>query len=757
MLAQGTGSTAFYLICATVGLAILGMAANEWRRLGSAHYQRITVAAGVLLLGRMIGLLVLPSDWSSDMSCQEWALEGLTLTGFMWAYLFDTFVTRRRASLFVVAALTMVLGLLAICLLLRSGWLSPPLPSAAWPTVLLLLSGLGLLQWTRHRQRFSLWLGSAFLVSSLGAGSALLGFRQGALLAHLGALPLFAIETYRAILVDLSGYGLELQAAGEQALQQTQDLALLLEVSQAIAASLDLPVVLERVSEAMARAVNADWAYVLLRVDDHPEELIVAARYSWWGQRWTQDSQLQRRLTIRLADFSLLRHAIVRRRQVSANLQTDYEQFRRLHDLQARPQSGPTLIQPIYRQNRSLGAVLLGHVGSRNTFSQADSRLCQALVPQVAAAIDNARLYQGLGAQAHQLAELLRAREQEAVQCQAILESVADGVVVTNQAGKAILVNAAAERILALPRQELIGQTINRLYPGLMLADEEGAGDRAVLAWGSKAVKRSLAPVQMPDGTLLGYVAVFRDVTYQQQAQQATSEFVATVSHKLQTPLTSMKGYIELLLHGAAGKVPPQQHHFLDIVHSDTEQMIRLVNNLIVVSEMEQEAIEIDPWPVDMESVIREAVEAIGSRAAERQLDLKVSLPRDLKPAKGDPERLRQIMDNLLDNSVRYTPPGGNITVWAAEAHLAEENAAPQHYLVISIRDTGVGIPPEEHDRIFEKFYRVDDPLLVQARGPGMGLAIVKNLVEAHGGRIWVESESEAGSTFSFTIPSLAE
>jgi signal transduction histidine kinase len=757
VLAQGTGSTAFYLVCATVGLVILGMAANEWRRLGSAHYQRITVAAGVLLLGRMVGLLVLPTDWSSDMGCQEWVLEGLTLTGFMWAYLFDTFTTRRRASLFVVAALTMVLGLLIPCLLIRLGWLLPPLPSAVWPMVLLLLSGVGLLQWIRHRQRFSLWLGSAFLVSSVGAGFALLGFQQSALLAHLGALPLFAIETYRAILVDLSSYGLELQVLGKQALQQTQDLALLLEVSQAIAASLDLTVVLERVSEAMARAVNADWAYVLLRVDDHPEELIVAARYSWWGQRWTQDSQLQRQLTIRLADFSLLRHAIVRRRQVSANLPTDYEQFRRLHDLQARPQSGPTLVQPIFRQNRSLGAMLLGHVGSRNTFSEADGKLCQALVAQVAAAIDNARLFQSLEDQAHQLAELLRVREQEAVQCQAILESIADGVATTNQAGEVILVNAAAERILALPRQELIGQTINRRYPGLTLTDEEGTDDQAVLAWGSRAVKRSLAPVRMPDGAVLGYVAVFRDVTHEQQAQQATSGFVATVSHKLQTPLTSIKGYIELLLHGAAGTVPPQQYRLLDIVHSDTEQMISLVNNLIVVSEMAQEEIEIDPWPVDMRNVITEAVEAIGSRAAERQLDLQVNLPRDLKPAKGDPEQLRQIMDNLLDNSVRYTPPGGSITVWAAEAHLAEETASPRHYLVIGVRDTGVGIPPEEHDRIFEKFYRVDSPLLVEASGTGMGLAIVKSLVEAHGGRIWVESDSEAGSTFSFTIPSLED
>jgi signal transduction histidine kinase len=144
---------------------------------------------------------------------------------------------------------------------------------------------------------------------------------------------------------------------------------------------------------------------------------------------------------------------------------------------------------------------------------------------------------------------------------------------------------------------------------------------------------------------------------------------------------------------------------------------------------------------------------AVRSKAAAGELDLSLRLPPDLSPALGDPEGLRQIMDNLLDNAIHFTPPQGRITIWAAEAHLDEAEATPHDFLVVSVRDTGVGIPPEEHERIFERFYRVDNARSLEAGGTGMGLAIVKSLVTAHGGQVWVESEPGAGSTFSFTVP----
>ncbi len=744
MPTQVTGGAAFHLICAAIGLIIMGMAANEWRRLGTAEYGRLAVAGGVLLLGRMmIWGLSLTGRQPEGIWLEE-LLQGLTLLTFTWACLFQTFSRPRQANLFLFATAVILGSILAWNLL------AEPLPGALtiWSALLLLLSGFALLQWVRHRRKSSAWVGIAFLLSLLSAGLGLLGRQPASLLGHLTALPLFAIETYRIIVADLSAYGLELRSISGQALRQTEEMAFLLEVGQAITASLELPVVLERISESAARAVNAAWAYVLLTTDDNPEELTVVARYGWWGRRWTQESQVQRKTTIRLADYSLLRHAVLRRRQLLANEPEEYEQFEPLHRLLARPQSGPTLIQPIYLQERTLGVLLLGHSGLHQTFSEADGRLCQGLMAQVATAIENARLYHSLDEQAQKLADLLRAREEELAQRQAILESIADGVVVAGDRGNVVLVNAAAEQILGVPRQKLMGRTIKRLYTELLRA-----GGQAVFEWGDKLVKGNLAPVKMPDGSLLGYVAVFRDVTRERQAEEAKSKFISTISHELRTPMTSIKGYVDLLMAGAVGKLTAQQKQFLEVVATNAERMVSLVNNLIAVSEIERGMIQIEARPVDMKGVIEEAVQAMRPQAAERQLDLTVTLPPKLCPVLGDPQLLRQIVDNLLNNALHYTPPKGRITVWTAEANLENNDGAPQRYLVVNVRDTGVGIPIEEQGRIFEAFYRVENPLSVEAGGVGMGLAIVKRLVEAHGGRIWVESQPNAGSTFSFVIP----
>jgi PAS domain S-box-containing protein len=752
VLAQGLGGTAYYLICAIIGLMIAAMAANEWRRLGMNDYLRVVVAAGAVVLGRMVGALLL-SAWPRDVACLEWALEGLTLLLFTLAFLYRAFPTQRLALLYLALSLAVVGGLLGWCVLAQSEPVSPSWLGRAWPALLLVLSCFALAQWAYHRRQFSAWLVCAWGVSLLAAAGGLLGWLQVAVLGHLAALSLFAIETYRAILADLAAFGYELQDVSERALRQTREMAFLLEVSQAIAASLDLPVVLERVSEAVARAVNADWAYILLPPESDADKMAVAVQYGWWGRRRKQDAEPVRQIVFSPADFPGLHQALQQRHQVLANEPEEYEPFGRLHEMLGRTQNGPTLVQPILLKERSLGAVLLGHVAEQAFFSEEDAKLCQALVGQVATAIDNARLYQSVDDQTRRLVELLRVREEEATQRQAILESIADGVVVAGGGGDVVLANAAAERILGLSREQLLGQTIKRLYAELLRARGRGSGAQAVFEWDDKVVKGNLAPVKMPDGTLLGYVAVFRDVTLEQQAEQAKSQFVATVSHELRTPMTSIKGYIELIAAGAAGVVNQQQRHFLNVVDGNTERMIGLVNNLIAVSEMERGLIRIEPRPVDLKSVIEDAVQAVRSKAEERRQNLNVSVPADLVPARGDAQRLRQIVDNLLDNALRYTPVEGRVDVWAAEVALEENGASPQHYVVVNVRDTGVGIGLEEQGRIFEKFYRAENSLSIEAGGTGMGLAIVKTLVEAHGGRVWVESKPGAGSTFSFIVP----
>ncbi|MBN1659904.1 MAG: GAF domain-containing protein [Anaerolineae bacterium] len=739
-----------YLIGAAVCLIMLGMAVTEWRRLATADYKRISLAAGVLMVTCLAAALVTWLRGPVVMPCLSSAGTGLAINFFTWALLQRASASARRGVIALAAGAAIVVALLGACLLLPSA--RHVVIDLAWPAALLILHAAALFFWLRNRRHSSLWMVAAYLVSAVGVVVMLAGQVQVQLYTFCVTLALFAVETYRLVRADLASYSQELQSVSESALQQTQDLAFLLEVAQAVAASLDLPVVLDRVSEAMARAVDADWAYVLLHSENDSEDLVVAARYGWWGRRGQPNGWAVRPTVVRLADFSLLRHAIIRRRQVLANRPEDYQQFEALHEVLQRPQSGPTLVQPICAGERSLGVILLGHVGRQRLFTEEDGRLCQALTGQVATAIDNARLYQSVDDQARRLADLLRVREEEAMQRQAILESIAEGVVVAGETEDVVMANAAAERILGLPREKLIGRTIKRLYAELWRTGASQHGDSAVFQWGNKEVTGSLAPVKMPDGTLLGYVAVFRDVTRERQSELAKGQFIETVSHELRTPMTSIKGYVELLAAGAVGPVNPQQRHFLNIVGSNSERMVGLVNNLIAISEMDRGVVTIEPRRVDLANVIQEAVNAIRQGAEERNLDVALTLPPTLAPARGDPQQLRQVMDHLLDNAIRYTPHGGRIAVWAAEAHL-EDDAAAHTDLVVSVRDTGVGIPQEDHERIFEKFYRGDNALSIEAGGAGVGLAIVRSLVQAHGGKVWVESEPGAGSTFSFTVP----
>jgi PAS domain S-box-containing protein len=765
MLAQSLGGMTFYLVCVILGMVMLGMAANEWRRLRQEKYKRIAVATGVLLLGRTAGLLVLLLGLQPLVACQEWALESLTLAVFVWAFLFSSFATPQRVLLFAVLSTAITAGLLILCLLPWTQSSSSPWPTTAWLSALLLLGVFALVQWARNRQRFSGWLGIAFLGVSLGALVGLLGLRSGTQLGYLAALTLFAIETYRAILDDFGGTWRELQDIGVRTLQQTQEVAFLLEVSRAITASLDLPVILERVAESVARAVDADWAYVMLPVQDNVEQLIVAARYGWWGRRWTQESQISKKVVIRLDDFSLIRHAFLRQRQVLANDPRDYEQFEPLHNLLARPQSGPSLIQPIYLQDRSLGLLLLGRVEtapreggeSGRSFSSADAELCQALAAQVATAIGNARLYQKMEAQAHQATELMRAREQKIIQFQAILESIVDGVIVAEEGGEVILANAAAERILGVPRQRLLDQAIQHLFKELLQARERHESDAVAFEWGDKVMAGSLSPVSMLDGTPLGYVAVFRDVTRERQAEQARAESLAAVSHQFQAVLTAIKGDIALLVAGTGEQATREQGQLSDRVDANTERMTCFVNNLIAMAEMERGVIQIQPGPVDLRTVIDEAIQCVCPEAGTNGLEFTVNVPSDLSPAWGDRRWLRQIVDNLLDNAVRCTPENGHVAIWAAEAHLENEGAAPRNYLVVSVRDAGARIPTKEQGQVHEKPHGVDGGASRRLAESNLRLAVAKGLVEAHGGRIWVDSQTGVGTTLSFSIPTTVD
>jgi signal transduction histidine kinase len=257
----------------------------------------------------------------------------------------------------------------------------------------------------------------------------------------------------------------------------------------------------------------------------------------------------------------------------------------------------------------------------------------------------------------------------------------------------------------------------------------------------------NLAPV-INNGEFFGTVSVFRDITHLIEVDRLKSEFVATVSHELRTPMTSIKGYVDILLMGVAGGMSEQQRRFLEVVQENTARLTILVNDLLDLSRIEAGQVNLRMQPVDLAEIIDETMLEINrlTVAENKSMQFDIQLPLELAPIHGDPERIRQILINLLGNAFNYTLEDGKVVL---SVHQLENE------IRIDIRDNGIGIPPREQERIFDRFYRGDNHMVIATAGTGLGLSIVSKLINMHKGRIWVQSSGVEGegSTFSFTLP----
>lgn len=229
------------------------------------------------------------------------------------------------------------------------------------------------------------------------------------------------------------------------------------------------------------------------------------------------------------------------------------------------------------------------------------------------------------------------------------------------------------------------------------------------------------------------------------EADRLKSEFVSHVSHEIRTPLTSIKGYIDNLRDGVAGELNEMQEDYLERMHKNVERLARLINDLLDISRMESGKTRINLAPLLLPKLVEEVVSGLRLIAAQKGIQFNLNPFEGNGELKGDRDKLEQIMTNILDNAIKFTPQGGQITVALKE---------DQGCIRVSIRDTGPGIPPEEQSRVFDRFYRIErGDLPFRTKGTGLGLFIAKTLVEMHGGRIWVKSEVGKGSEFSFTLP----
>lgn len=378
-----------------------------------------------------------------------------------------------------------------------------------------------------------------------------------------------------------------------------------------------------------------------------------------------------------------------------------------------------------------------------------------------------AALASALNETAASMDRTIRSLSGERNRSSAILRSMVEGVAVVDARERLVFSNRAFSEILSLGAGVIEGRPLievvrNSELLGLIrraLNGEEGL--RSDIAMGivqQRSFSVTATPVQALDsanrpaanqanarqaeGQPSGAVVVLHDVTELRRLERVRQDFVANVSHEFKTPLTAIQGFAETLLSGAL-EDPRNNRRFLEIIRDHAARLASLTDDLLKLARIEAGKLEVEFVPVNILELVEQCAETALLKASRKQIAFETDVPSGLPAVRGDASLLREVLQNLLDNAIQYTPEAGCIRVSVA---LNGREA------VIAVSDTGIGIPLADQERIFERFYRVDAARSREAGGTGLGLSIAKHIVEAHGGRLWVKSEIGHGSKFSFSI-----
>ncbi len=358
--------------------------------------------------------------------------------------------------------------------------------------------------------------------------------------------------------------------------------------------------------------------------------------------------------------------------------------------------------------------------------------------------------------------------EAERQHAEAILHSLHDAVIVTDAFNELKMANTRAAEVLGFALDAALHKPIDQVISDdalrRLIHDERDLatpGHRKHVDYrlangdGEEEDEESGPPPMHYDVTLSslpdmkrgvgGVVTILRDVTREREISQMKSDFVSKVSHELRTPLSSINAYIELLLDGEATD-EKSQHEFYEIIKNEADRLNRLIDNMLNISRIEAGIVKIERTEVDFAKAIRRAVEVIQPQAKQKDIGVHVKTSPLACTAMADADMIHQVLLNLMSNAVKYTPEGGRVTV-------SVENDDTMGGVMVTIADTGLGIPPDALPKVFDKFYRIENYKRV-AKGTGLGLALVKHIVETvHHGQISVTSELGMGSKFTFTIP----
>ncbi len=334
----------------------------------------------------------------------------------------------------------------------------------------------------------------------------------------------------------------------------------------------------------------------------------------------------------------------------------------------------------------------------------------------------------------------------------AIITNFVDGLLVFDRENKLSLINPQAEDFFEIKGERIIGKPILKLSevvllkPLIKLLSKEGKGifRKEVQIKENVTLEASTVPM-MREEEKLGTLVILHDITREKAIERMKTEFVSLAAHQLRTPLSAIKWTLRMLLDGDLGTISDEQRDFIEKTYGSNERMIRLINDLLDVTRIEEGRYLHKPTPARLENVVQFVINFYKEEVKKRKIKLEFKKAKKQLPrVKIDVEKIRLAVQNLIDNAVRYTSLGGKVTVVLKYVKKEVE---------FSVKDTGIGIPQDQQQRVFSKFFRGANAIRMETEGSGLGLYITKNVIEAHGGKIWFESEEGKGTTFYFTLP----
>jgi signal transduction histidine kinase len=339
-----------------------------------------------------------------------------------------------------------------------------------------------------------------------------------------------------------------------------------------------------------------------------------------------------------------------------------------------------------------------------------------------------------------------------------LLDEIPTGVLVTDAEWRIRYANASVVRNVGQPRDQIVGQHLLVLASSYCKGETTGEMLRMATQLTRKPPQESVvrrvpfhtserrkfirvqAQPYQPAPGVSGFIFLFRDATPEGEVDEMKNEFVSMASHEMRTPMTSIKGSLELLLGGYAGELPAEASELLGISLTAVDRLVRLINDLLDISKIESGKMELKLDRLDIGECIGKSMRSLRALAEAHRVSIRSERTPDLPSVMGDRDRLEQVITNLLSNALKYTPPDSTVSILARR----EDNAVR-----VTVRDQGPGIPPDQLEKVFDRFCQ----LAGAKKGSGLGLTICRALVEQHGGRIWVESDLGRGSQFHFELP----